>query len=63
MYAKAGAEILVAALDCDSIALQVGRQTKGCTPVNLSVAAQRRGRNHDSAADRAAEAIRRGVRP
>jgi hypothetical protein len=60
---QAGAEWLVAALDCDALTARVVRKTKGSAPVNLPVAAKRREGNRDGALDRMAEAIRRGVRP
>jgi hypothetical protein len=53
--------VLVAALDCDNIAARAAH--KGGAPVTLSTSAKRRECNFDGAADRTAEAIRRGFRP
>jgi hypothetical protein len=60
---QAGAEVLVAPLDCDALAALVVRKTKSSAPVNLPIAAKRRKGNRDGAADRMAEAIQRGFRP
>lgn len=57
---RAGAEMLVAALDCDAL-LQGGRRIRSL--VNLPTANRRRARNHDGAANRAAEAILAEGRP
>jgi hypothetical protein len=60
---RAGAKILVAALDCDVIAFQSVRAAGARVPVNLPVAAKRREHNIDGAANRVAEVILAGGRP
>ena len=61
---RAGAEMLLAALDCDAAVYRHRRQTGACTvPVNLPSAASERGHNCDGAGDRAVAAILAGERP
>jgi hypothetical protein len=61
---RAGAEILVAALDCDALVYRTLRLTRARTvPVNLAVSAKQRGHNCDGAGDRAVAAILAGERP
>jgi hypothetical protein len=60
---RAGAKILVAALDCDAIVYQIGRAANAAVPVNLPIAARRREHNIDGAPDRFAEIILAGGRP
>jgi len=55
--------MLLAALDCDAIALQAGRATKSRVSVNLPVAARRREQNDDGEGDRFVELILAGGRP
>ena len=58
---RRGAEMLVAALDCDVIAHETSR--KGGGAVNLPIAAKQREHNIDGAADRVAEIILAGGQP
>lgn len=61
---RAGAEMMVAALECDALVQRSRRRTRGCAvPVNVAAAAKRRSRNCDQEADRAVDVILAGERP
>ena len=60
---RAGADVLVAASNCNTIACQAGKATKAAVSISLPIAATRRERNRNGEADRVVEANLAGERP